>query len=169
MKVLIKFYRFTNIYDLKFLNNETTVLWFFFFFWKFARKSILLLKFCQMKKIFKIKFCWILLWVILMEMNVSQEGCFQIMGSWICYFIFPISHLLCFSRDFCQKLYEKTIFFKIKFQKFISRCSILQKIRMSNFVILKWQTIEYKIKNWHLSFLGVVFSEIKNADILNFL
>ena len=30
LKVLIKFYRFTNIYDLKFLDNETTALWFFF-------------------------------------------------------------------------------------------------------------------------------------------
>ena len=27
LKVLIKFYRFTNIYDLKFLGNETTALW----------------------------------------------------------------------------------------------------------------------------------------------
>ena len=30
LKVLIKFYRFTSIYDLKFLDNETTALWFFF-------------------------------------------------------------------------------------------------------------------------------------------
>ena len=27
LKVLIKFYRFTNIYDLKFFGNETTALW----------------------------------------------------------------------------------------------------------------------------------------------
>ena len=32
LKVLIKFYVFTNIYDLKFLDNETTALWRFFFF-----------------------------------------------------------------------------------------------------------------------------------------
>ena len=105
-----------------------------------------------------------MLWVVLMEMKVSQVGCFQIMGSWIWYLIFP-----CFSRDFCQKLYEKTFCFQIKFQKSISRWGTLQKIRMSNFVILKWQTIEYKIKNWHLSFFGVVLSQIKNVDILNFL
>ena len=30
MKLLIKFYRFTNIYDLKFLDIETTALWIFF-------------------------------------------------------------------------------------------------------------------------------------------
>ena len=29
-KVFIKFYRFTNICDLKFLDNETTALWIFF-------------------------------------------------------------------------------------------------------------------------------------------
>ena len=30
LKVLINFYRFANIYDLKFLDNETTALWIFF-------------------------------------------------------------------------------------------------------------------------------------------
>ena len=48
MKVLINCYHFTKIYDLKFLENETTALWifffFFFFFLKLARKSLLLLK-----------------------------------------------------------------------------------------------------------------------------
>ena len=31
LEVMIKFYRFTNIYDLKFLYNETTALWILFF------------------------------------------------------------------------------------------------------------------------------------------
>ena len=31
LEVLIKVYRFDNIYDLKFLDNETTAFWFFFF------------------------------------------------------------------------------------------------------------------------------------------
>ena len=44
-KVLIRFYRFTNICDLKFLDNETTTL-----FLKFARKSVLLFRFCQIIK-----------------------------------------------------------------------------------------------------------------------
>ena len=38
---------------------------------------------------------------------------------------------------------------------------------MSNFVILKWQPFEGK-KLKKLSIFGVVFTEIKNADILNF-
>ena len=41
------------------------------------------------------------------------------------------------------------------------------KIKMSNFVILKWRPFEgKKLKN--LSILEAVFSEIKKADILNF-
>ena len=72
----IKFYRFINIYDLKFLNNEQSPLWIFF---KFARKSVVL--------------------VILMEMKVSQVGCFQITGHWICYSIFcDISFIVFFTR-----------------------------------------------------------------------
>ena len=55
LKVLITFYSFTNIYDLKFLDNETTALWIFL---KLARRSLLLLKFCQMKEILKPQFCW---------------------------------------------------------------------------------------------------------------
>ena len=51
------------------------------------------------------------------------------------------------ARDFCQKVYEETILFQLKFQKSISRCSILQKIKMSNFVILKWRPFEYKVKS----------------------
>ena len=63
---------------------------------------------------------------------------------------FSISHLKCFSRHFCQKLYEDTFLFQLKFQKSVSRCSILRKIRMSNFVILKWRPFEYKIKSWKI-------------------
>ena len=94
--------------------------------------------------------------VILMEMRVSQVGCFQITGRWI----FLISNLKCFLRDFCQKVYEETIHFQLKFQKSISKCSILQKIKI---VILKWQPFEYKVKSlkicpfWGLGF----FSEVK--------
>ena len=77
-----------------------------------------------------------------------------------------MSHLLCFSQNFCQKVYEETILFQLKFQKSISRCSILQKIMMPKFVILKWRPFEYKANK--LSTFGVVFSEIKNVGILNF-
>ena len=100
-----------------------------------------------------------------MEMKVSQVGCFQITGHWICYYIFSDTSFI--EQDFCQKCYEETILFQLKFQKPILRCSILPKIKMSNFLILKWRPFEAKkLKN--LSIFGDVFSEIKKADILNF-
>ena len=73
------------------------------FFLKFARKSVLLLTFCQMRGILKPWFCWyfwnLLLWVVLMELNVSQVGCFQITGRWICCSIFfDILFLVFFTR-----------------------------------------------------------------------
>ena len=45
-------------------------------------------------------------------------------------------------NNFCQKFYGKTILFQHKFQKSISRCSILLKIRTSTIVILKWRAFE---------------------------
>ena len=90
----------------------------------------------------------VLLWVILVNMKFSQEGCFQIRGRFE-YAIpfFSTSHLQCFSQDYCQNVYEDTILFQLKFQKFISSCSTLQKIRMSTFVVLKWRPFEYKVKS----------------------
>ena len=61
-------------------------------------------------------------------------------------FFFSISYLRLFQRGFCQENYEVTIFFQYKFPKFISRCSILQNIRMSYSVILKWRHFEHKAK-----------------------
>ena len=108
LKVLINFYCFTNICDLKFLDNETTALWIFF---EIARKSVWLLKLCQMREILKPQFCWyfynVLLWVILMEMKVSQVGCFQITGLWICYSIFSdISFIVFFTRLLSKSLWR---------------------------------------------------------------
>ena len=75
---------------------------------------------------------------------------------------FSISHLECFSQDFCQKVYEETILFHLKFQKSISRYNILQKIRISNFVILKWRPFEYKVKSWTIyPLLGLFFQRYK--------
>ena len=79
---------------------------------------------------------------------------------------FSISHLYCFSRDLYQKVYEETTLFQLKFQNPISRCSILQKIKMCNFVILKWRPFEYKVKSWKIcSFLGLFF---RNKKMLTF-
>ena len=49
----------------------------------------------------------ILLWVILMEMKVSQIGCFQITGRWICYSIFfDISFIVFFMRLLSKSLWR---------------------------------------------------------------
>ena len=61
-------------------------------------------------------------------------------------FFFSISYLRLLSRGFCQKNMKQLSFFKSKFPKFISRCSILQSIRRSNLVILKWRHFEHKAK-----------------------
>ena len=99
--------------------------------------------------------------VVLMETKVSQVGCFQITGRWICYSnFFDISFIVFFTRLLSKSLW--TTPFRLNFQKSISRCSILRKIRMSNFVILNGKNL----KNG--SIFRVVFSEIKNADILDF-
>ena len=59
---------------------------------------------------------------------------------------FSASHLCLFQRSFCRKLQKNLLFFSINIHKFISRCSILQNIKMSSLVILKWRHFEYKIK-----------------------
>ena len=79
-------------------------------FLKFARKR-LLLKFCQMREILKPQYCWyfynVLLWVILMEMKVSQADCFQITGRWICYSIFfDIPFIVFFTRLLSKSLWR---------------------------------------------------------------
>ena len=78
-------------------------------------------------------------------------------------------HLIyCFSRGFCQKVHEETIPFQLNFQKSISRGSILQKIRMSNFVILKWWPFEYKVKSWKMfPFISETnISKISNISVM---
>ena len=85
------------------------------FFLKFEQKSILLLKFCQMREILKPQFCSyfknVLLWVILMEMKVSQVGCVQIMDCWICYSIlFDFSFIVFFTRLLSKSLWRNCPF-----------------------------------------------------------
>ena len=116
--MLINFYCFTNIYDLKFLKNETTALWIFL---KLARKSLLLLKFCQMKEILKPQFWshfWnVFLWVVLMKMKVSQVRCFQIMDRWICYFIFFYVSFIVFLAGLLSKSLWRSYLFSAQISK----------------------------------------------------
>ena len=109
LKVLMKLYwwSLTNIYDLKFSAMKQRP---FEFFWSFHGRAFCFLNFVKWGKL-KPQFCWyfwnVLLWVILMEMKVSQVGCFQITGRWICYSIFfDISFILFFTRLLSKGLWR---------------------------------------------------------------
>ena len=71
-----------------------------------------------------------------------------------------------FSPGFCQKLYEKTIFFKYKFKKFLSRCTVLQSFMIWNILVLKSRSFRHKrkLKKWVFSWY---FHQ--NFTILDFL
>ena len=78
--------------------------------------------------------------------------------------LFHFFRYLIYIIVFFTRLLSKSLWnypFSAQISKSISRYSILQKIRMSNFVILKWRPFEYKVKN--LPVFGAVFSEIKKC------
>ena len=58
------------------------------------------------------------------------------------YLIYSVFH-----ETFVRKFMKKLSFFSSNFKKSISRCSILQKIKMFNFRILKWRPFEGKLKS----------------------
>ena len=145
-EVLIKFYRFTNICDLKFLDIETMTLWIFF---EICREKRFAFTFGQMREIWKPQFCWyfsdVLLWVTLMEMKVSQVGCFQITGRWICCCIFSdIWFIVFFTRSLWKKFMKKLSFSSSNFKNPSQDVVYYKKIKISNFVILKWWPFECK-------------------------
>ena len=94
----------------------------------------------------------------------SNYGPLNMLFHFFRYLIYSVFH-----KTFVKKFMKKLSFFSSNFKKSISRCSILQKIRMSNFVILKWRPFEYKVKSWKICpFLGLFFRNKKNTKILNF-
>ena len=96
-----------------------------------------------------------------MEIKVSQLGCFQITGRWICYSIFfDISFVVFFARLLSKSLWRNYPF-SAQTSKIYFKIYYIQKIRMSNFVMLKWRPCEYKVKNWKICpFLGLFCSEM---------
>ena len=65
------------------------------------------------------------------------------------FFQFPIMFI--FMRLLSKTLQKR--FFQYKFLKFISKCSILQNIRMPNIVILTWWPFEFKAEFEKASFV----------------
>ena len=71
-----------------------------------------------------------------------------------------LPHFFDISFMFFTRLLSKRFWRNYPFSAQISRYSILRKIKMSNFVILKWQPFTYKVKKWKLyTFLGLFFQK----------
>ena len=76
-------------------------------------------------------------------------------------FYFFFSLIVFFTTHFLKVLF-KNYPFQAQISKSISRCTTLLKIRMSNFVILKWEPSKYKVKSWKICpFLGLFFQKQK--------
>ena len=144
MKIRIKVYRFTNIYGPKFLDNDTKAVWNFF---EICTEEPFASSILSNEWNIKDSILMILLTCIVMGYSNGNES---FTGRLFSNYeplnmLFHFFRYLTYSaRDFCQKVYEETILFQLKFQKSISRCSILQKIRMPNFVILKCEPLNIR-------------------------
>ena len=121
------------------------------FFWNLHGSAFRFLNFVKWEK-YKATILLILLQcIVLGYSNGNESFTSRLLSNYgslnMLFSFFPISDWWCFSREFCQKVYGETFLFQFKFQKLISRCCILQKIKMSNFVIMKWLPLEGK--KWH--------------------
>ena len=95
-------------------------------------------------------------------MKVSRVGCFQTKGHWICYSTFSNISFMVFLTRLLSKCLWRNHPLQFKFQKPVLRCSMLQKIKMPNFAILKWRPFEYKVKSRKLGpFLECFFRKKK--------
>ena len=171
MKVLIQFYGFNNIYDLKFLDNETTALWLFF---EICTEEPFASHILSKVRNIKASVLLILLKCIVLGYSngnksftgrlFSNYGPLNVLFRFFRYLIYSV-----FRETFVKKFMKKLNFFSSNFKKF-QDVVYYRKLKMSNFVILKWRPFEYKIKSRKIRpFLGLFFSEIKNAYILNFM
>ena len=97
-----------------------------------------------------------------MEVKVSRVGCSQTKGHWMCYSTFSNISFMVFLTRLLSKCLWRNHPFQFKFQKPVLRCSMLQKIKMPNFAILKWRPFEYKVKSRKLGpFLECFFRKKK--------
>ena len=129
-------------------------------FLKFARKSLLLLKFCQMREVLKHQFCWyfwnVLFWFILIEMKVPQECGFQIMG---CFeYAIPFFRSLIYSvfHETFVKKFMKLSFFSSNFKNTFQDMVYYRKLGC----LTLWYWNEYKVKSWKIClYLGLFFQK----------
>ena len=169
LKVLIKSYRFTNICDLKILYNQAAALWIFLEIFTEERFASLVL---SNEGNVKASILLILLKCIVVGYSNGNEsfkgGCFQITGHWICYYIFSdISFIVFFTRLLSKILWRSYPFFSSNFKNPSQDVVYYRKLRCLTSWYWNGSPFEGK-KLKKLSIFGVVFTEIKNADILNF-
>ena len=116
LKVLINFYVFTNIYDLKFLDNETTALWlFFFFFFEICTEEHFASQILSNEGNVNASILLILLKCIVLGCSDGNESfigkLFQVTGRWICYSIFfDISFIVFFTRLLSKSFWKNCPF-----------------------------------------------------------
>ena len=144
---------------LKFLENEKTALWFFFEIYTeepFASQIL------SNEGNIKVSVLFILLKCIVVGYSNGNEsftgrlfsnyGLLNILFHFFRYLIYSVFH-----KTFVKMFMKKLSFFSSNFKKPISRFSMLQKIRLSNYEILKWRSFEYNVKIWKLCpFLGLL-------------
>ena len=123
-----------------------------------------------------------MLWVILMEIKVSQVVCFQITGLWVCYSIFfSISHLYysVFHETFVKK-FTKLSFFSSNFKNPIQDIVYYRKLgywnggplndgkKLKNLSVFEVLFFRDK-KCWHFEFswinISVTTSHFSQNDI----
>ena len=130
--MLIKFYSFTNIYDLKFLDSETTGFWFFFFFFEICTEERFASYVLSNEGSIKTSILLIILECIAVGCSNGNEsftgrlflnyGRLNVLFHFFRNLIYNV-----FSRHFCQKVYEETI---LKLKKLNYSFSQISKIHL---------------------------------------
>ena len=164
MKVLIKFNEFTNIYDLKFLDNETTSLWLFF---EICVKEPFASQILSNEGNIKASILLILLKCIVVGYSNGNEsftgrlfsnyGLLNKLFHFFQYLIYSVFHDT-FVIRFIRKLSFLSSNFKNQFQDVV----YYRKLRCLALAILKRRPFEYNVKSWKICpFLGLFFQKWK--------
>ena len=133
MKVLITFYRFTNIYDLTFFDNETTALWIFFFFFETYTEDPFASKILSNQGKIKVSILLILLRYIFEGYSNWNEsftsrlfsncGPLNMLFRFFQYLIYSVFH-----KTFVKKFMKKLSFFSSNFKNLFQNVVYYRKL-----------------------------------------
>ena len=162
MKVLIKFNEFTNIYDLKFLDNETTSLWLFF---EICVKEPFASQILSNEGNIKASILLTLLkGIVVGYSNGNDSFAGRLFSS--CGLLNMLFHFFdiygVFHETFVKKFMKKLSFFRSNFKNQFQDVVYYRKLRCLTLAILKWRPFEYNVKIWKICpFLGLFFQKWK--------